>query len=172
MAASSCPVSVSPAGTGELGCPPAAVYITHILLGSYLQGSVVRAHPAKWPHHCLLVNQAFLSPATPRSCHTLRCCGPTLSPAGPPGSSWLCRTHVLSDPLLQKHVQQSPELAPAAVPFLAPGVGRKPATPCQGLTCGGVESGQIDQNWQKKKEKLRGNLQMSKEIKTKGKLTK
>ena len=29
-----------------------------------------------------------------------------------------------------------------------------------------------DQNWQKKKEKLRENLQMSKEIKTKGKLTK
>lgn len=33
--------------------PPPAVYITHIFLSSYLQGSVMSAHLAKWSHHCL-----------------------------------------------------------------------------------------------------------------------
>ena len=81
MAASSYPGLGVSGWYEETGCSPTVVYIAHILLGSCLQGSVVLAHLAKWPHRFLPHKSGLSLPNTSLFLpHPPGAAGPTLSP--------------------------------------------------------------------------------------------
>lgn len=105
---------------------PTMVYIACIPLGSYLQGSVVRAHLAKWSRRYLPHKSGLsLSTTSPLLPHPPGAAwphpefhpageaerGPEASP-GPARELRSCREDVLADLVFRKYSQRSPKMAP------------------------------------------------------------